>query len=466
MSKSKSKPKIPKAPKPLGEVKDEMQSLPLEEGESDGMASRAAALKLLEDVLQRKQALDHALEHQSAFRDLPVRDRAFVRMMVSTIMRRLGQIDDLIEKAIEKKDTPRNLTLQNILRIGAAQILFMDVADHAAVDTSVRLAENNRMDKQKAFVNGLLRTLTRVGAEWRGRQDEGRLNTPEWLLKTWIADYDLRVAAEIAQANLSEAPLDITVKNKDDKVSWAATFKATELTTGSLRIPGGGNVTELPGFAEGAWWVQDASAAIPARLMGDITGQSVIDLCAAPGGKTMQLAAMGANVIALDRSTARIRRLQENIDRMQLGERVQVVTADASTWRSKDPVPYILLDAPCSATGTIRRHPDVLRLKEQKDVTALCHAQEQILENAFAMLMVGGILVYCTCSLQKAEGEDQINALLARHANAARLPIMKAELGGWDEALTEDGDLRILPFHQAALGGMDGFFIARVTKVA
>jgi 16S rRNA (cytosine967-C5)-methyltransferase len=192
----------------------------------------------------------------------------------------------------------------------------------------------------------------------------------------------------------------------------------------------------------------------------------VIDLCAAPGGKTLQLAAMGANVIALDRSAQRLKRLEQNLERTGFAERVQVVAADAASWRPKDPAPYILLDAPCSATGTVRRHPDVLHLKSEKDIAGLLGIQARIFENAFDMLMVGGVLIYCTCSLQKSEGEAQVAALLAARADAMRLPITKEELGGFDEAITADGDLRILPFHQAALGGMDGFYIARITKTA
>jgi 16S rRNA (cytosine967-C5)-methyltransferase len=466
MIKKKNKPsKTPPVMSPQSAEIDEF-SPPDEERSGDGMDARRACLQLLDDVLQRKQALDHALEHQEAFTSLPQRDRAFTRMMISTILRRLGQIDDLIEKAIEKKDTPRNFTLQNILRLGAVQILFMGVADHAAVDTSVRLAEEKGMERQKPFVNGLLRTLTRTGEEWKARQDEGRLNTPEWLLKIWIEDYSLKTAAEIARANLSEAPLDIAVRDPGAKISWASIFKATELTTGSLRITAGGPITDLPGFDEGQWWVQDASAAIPMRLMGDVEGQSVIDLCAAPGGKTLQLAAAGAHVIALDRSAPRLRRLEDNLKRMQLAQSVEVICADASTWKPKQPAPYILLDAPCSATGTIRRHPDVPHLKSPRDLPGLINIQAAILENAFEILMVGGVLIYCTCSLQKAEGEAQIEAFLSRNPAASRLPIAKEELGGWDEALTPEGDLRILPFHMAALGGMDGFFIARLTKVA
>lgn len=437
----------------------ETEDLPV----TDGMEARKASLLLLEDVLQRKQALDHVLASQDAFKVLPQRDRGFVRMLVTTCLRRMGQIDDLIERAMER-ETPRNMTLQNILRIGVTQILFMDVADHAAVDTSVRLAEAQGMDKQKAFVNGVLRTITREGMGWKHKQDETRLNTPEWLLKLWIEDYELRTAAEIAKANLSEAPLDITVRDPESRNFWSSNFKATQMTTGTLRKTSGGAVSELQGFDEGHWWVQDAAAAIPAQLFGDVQGEHVYDLCAAPGGKTLQLASMGAHVTALDRSANRLKRLQANLERMQLTDNVEVITADAGSWRPKEPAGYVLLDAPCSATGTLRRHPDVAHLKSATDVSRLQSLQAALLKNAFEMLMPGGVLVYCTCSLQKAEGEQQIEAFLRDEPSAARLPITAQELGGFDEALSAEGDLRILPFHQAALGGMDGFYIARLTK--
>ncbi len=441
----------------------EPTAIPEGEAGTEGLNTRLCAVSMLDDVLQRKQPLDQVLEQNEIFKGLTSRDKGFTRMMVSTALRRLGQIDDLIEKAVEKKP-PHNATLQNILRLGITQVAFMDVPDHAAVDTSVSLTERLGMEKQKAFVNGVLRTITRVGREWLERQDEGRLNTPEWLLKIWIEDYGLGTAAHIAAANLSEAPLDITIKDEDSRNFWASNFKATEMTTGTLRKTSGGNVSEIQGFEEGHWWVQDASAAIPARLMGDVRGQSVIDLCAAPGGKTMQLAAMGAHVVALDRSANRLKRLSENLQRMGLGEAVEIVASDASSWRPKDPAPYILLDAPCSATGTVRRHPDVMHLKSPKDISGLESIQARILENAFEMLMPGGVLIYCTCSLQKSEGEDQIAVFLAKQPQAQRLPITAGELGGFDEAITPEGDLRILPFHQAALGGMDGFYIARLTK--
>ncbi len=428
------------------------------------MAARKVCLGLLEHVLVQKQALDQALERDEGFKSLPTRDRAFCRMLVSTTLRRLGQIDDLIAKA-EEKPAPKNPVLENILRMGVTQIMFMDVPDHAAVDTSVRLVDAAEMDKQKGFVNGLLRTIARVGKEWAGRQDEARLNTPEWLLKIWIEDYELRTAANIARANLSEAPLDITIKDESSRNYWSSAFKATELGAGSLRCRGvSGAVHEMQGFDDGMWWVQDAAAAFSARLSGDSSGHTVLDLCAAPGGKTMQLAAQGAHVIAVDRSAQRLKRLEENLHRMRLEEHVEIIAADAAAWQPQEPFKYILLDAPCSATGTIRRHPDVAHLKTQRDVERLVHVQAAILENAYNMLEPGGTLIYCTCSLQKSEGEHQIQRLFENHEDAYKIPVTAEEIGGMDEPVTDYGDLRILPYHMAALGGMDGFFISRIMK--
>ncbi|MBX2833634.1 MAG: MFS transporter [Micavibrio sp.] len=432
--------------------------------EGAGVFAREIALEIVESVLQRKQALDHVLEQSEGLKKLAPRDRAFVRMLVATTIRRLGQINDLIDKALEK-EAPKNTKLYNILRLGVAQIAFMDVPDHAAVDTAVQLAENCRLSGQKNFVNGLLRTIARVGREWKERQDEGQLNMPAWLKEQWGQDYGLAVMAEIAKANLSEAPLDITIKDEGERTYWANALKATELPNGSLRRISGGAVHDLSGFTEGQWWVQDASAALPVKLFGDVSGQIVYDLCAAPGGKTMQLAALGAQVVALDRSAQRLKRLEQNLSRMRLAHKVDVQVGDAASWKPSEPAAMILLDAPCSATGTVRRHPDVLHLKTPRDVERLSHIQGEILDNAFANLMVGGVLIYCTCSLQKEEGEGQVEAFLARTPTAERLPILAPEIGDWDEIVTEQGDVRVLPFHQAAKGGMDGFYIARLTKL-
>ncbi len=429
----------------------------------DIISARQASLEIIHHVLQKKKSLDHSIEGNESFQNMHIRDKAFCRMLSTTTLRRLGQIDDIINKAADRPAATSSM-LQNILRLGVTQILFMNVADHAAVDTSVRLVENAGLSKQKGFINAMLRTVTRKGSEWLDKQDETRLNTPEWLLKQWISDYGLGIAANIAKANLSEAPLDISLCNNEDMNEWIETLEATNIACNTLRRISGGSITNLEGFHEGKWWVQDAAAAIPANLFGDINGKTVIDLCAAPGGKTMQLAAQGANVIALDRSAKRLQRLEENAKRIGFEDKITVEVADASSWNSKEPIHYILLDAPCSATGTIRRNPDVLHLKSENDIQRLQITQEKILHQAFDLLAPGGILIYCTCSLQKSEGEDQISKLLQHHKNASKIAITAKEIGNIEEAITENGDARILPFHQAARGGMDGFFISRITK--
>ncbi len=437
--------------------------------ESDVLAARLCGLEILDLVLNQRQMLDHAIENTKDFIKLSPRDRAFVRMLVATTLRRMGQIDDLIARAQERPDSLKSLQLRNILRLGACQLFFTEVPDHASVDTSVNLAELIGMDRQKGFVNALLRTLIRNGRDWIAKQDAPRLNTPEWLLKIWIADYGLREAAEIATANMAEAPLDITVKDNKDSAYWAASLKASVLSTGTLRRMAGGNIRELEGFDQGSWWIQDAAAALPAKLLGPVENETVVDLCAAPGGKTLQLAAMGANVIALDRSAQRLKRLEENVQRMALQEKVQVVAVDATVWTppKNEPAPQrILLDAPCSATGTIRRHPDLPHLKMPRDMEGLIAVQSRLLAQAGKILGVGGLLIYCSCSLQKDEGERQVEAFLSRNPNFQRVPIAPEEIGNYGELIDPNGDLRILPFHLAAQGGIDGFYVARLTKVS
>lgn len=431
---------------------------------SDGLRVRQVSLDVLNAVLERKQTLDQVLERGSDFKGLPVQDKRFCRMLVATVLRRLGQIDDLIAKA-EDRSVSRTVSLQNILRIGIAQIMFMNVPDHAALDTTVELAARRGMSRQKSFVNGLLRTMTRVGREWLERQDEARLNTPEWILKIWIADYGLRTAAEIASANLAEAPLDISIRDEQERSYWSNAFKATEIGAGTLRKVSGGQVTDMEGFDRGAWWVQDASAALPVNVLGDVSGKTVVDLCAAPGGKTMQLAARGARVIALDRSAQRLKRLHENMDRIGLANRVETIVSDAAVWQPLSAPEFILLDAPCTATGTMRRNPDVAHLKSPQDLERLAGVQARLLLHAFDILAPSGTLVYCTCSLQKAEGEQQIEHLINVRSDSYKVPIKAEDIGDLKEPVTEEGYVRVLPFHQAALGGMDGFFIGKIRKI-
>ena len=436
------------------------------EPETDPMEARNVALQILSTVLDKHIMLDTALETSNGFMDLPTpRDRAFTRMIVTTALRRLGQIDDLIRKASSnpgKEISPP--LLKHILRIGVTQIIFMDVPDHAAVNTSVIMAEQNNLAKTKGFVNAVLRKIASHGKEWTTRQDIPRLNTPEWILRLIVNDYDLGTAVEIGQAHMSEAPLDLTLKNHEQTAHWKAHLDATELPTGTLRLKKGGRIEDLDGYTSGSWWVQDAAAAFPATLFGNVCDKTIADLCAAPGGKTAQLASRGANVIALDRSARRLVRFRENIERLGLEKNVRTEAADASVWSPSVNIDGVLLDAPCTASGTLRKHPDMGWLKGEKDLSTMVATQGKLLNNAANMLGSGGILVYCTCSIFKDEGERQVKKFLNTHAEFSRKPITPDEVGGLTEFIDERGDLRILPHHLQGLGGIDGFFISRLIK--
>lgn len=418
--------------------------------------ARAVALSLLHEVLQHRRALDDALEHHDAWRRLEVRDRGFARLLVVTVLRRLGQIDTALAGCLEKPLTPRAKAVENLLRLGAAQILFLGTPPHAAVAETVGLAQGP-LRPYAGLINAVLRRLTR---EPPVVADPERCNTPDWLWQAWAAAYGEATARAIAAAHLDEPPTDFTVKG--EALFWAERLEATLLPTGSLRRDSAAGIVELPGFAEGAWWVQDAAAALPARLLGDVRGRRVLDLCAAPGGKTAQLAAAGAQVTAVDRSAGRLERLTENLRR--LGLQAETMVADATAWQPGAPVERILLDAPCTATGTIRRHPDVARLKSSEDVIRLQPVQDRLLDAAAAALAPGGTLVYCVCSLQPEEGPQRIAAFLGRFAEMVRQPISADEVGGLAELLTPEGDLRTLPCHLAAQGGVDGFYAARMIR--
>ncbi|MFM2041887.1 MAG: ribosomal small subunit methyltransferase [Pseudomonadota bacterium] len=425
------------------------------------LAARAAALDLIEAVLTRHIPFDDALDAHKGIKALEPRDRAFVRALAATVFRRLGQIDALIQASLDKPGDQLKAPVQDLLRLGVAQLLFLDTAPHAAVDTTVELAVSRRQTPYKGLINAILRRLSREGREMVAAQDAGRLNTPDWLWLAWRKAFGTGATRAIVEAHLSEAPLDITVKG--DPSAWAERLEAELLPTGTLRRKAGGNVTELPGFADGEWWVQDAAAAMPARLFGDLAGKVVYDLCAAPGGKTAQLAAAGARVTAVDRSDRRLERLRDNLAR--LGLTAETVVGDAGTWAPTAPADAVLLDAPCSATGTIRRHPDVARLKGPEDVEKLARVQARLLNRAVDMVRPGGLIVYGTCSLQPEEGEAQVDALLSRRRDLERVPVDPAEVGGLSALVTPTGDLRATPGVLIDRGGMDGFFITRLRRI-
>ncbi|HZK89992.1 MAG TPA: transcription antitermination factor NusB [Stellaceae bacterium] len=423
--------------------------------------ARHVALDLIGAVLGRERPLDEVIDDSAGMAQLPLRDRAFARLLVATVLRRLGQIDALIGACLSSPLPPRAAPVHDILRLGIAQLLFLHTPPHAAVATSVDLAQSRGFPAHKGLVNAVLRRLSVEGPERAAAQDAPMLNTPAWLWQSWQSHYGEAAARAIATAHLREAPLDLTLRA--NATGWCESLAATPLPTGTLRRPGGGAVALLPGYSEGAWWVQDAAAALPARLFGDIAGRRVIDLCAAPGGKTAQLADAGAFVTAVDRSSRRLERLVANLKRLSLP--AATIAADAASWRPEHPADAVLLDAPCSATGAIRRHPDVPHLKRPADIVRLATIQDKLLHAAVEMLRPGGILVYCTCSLEPEEGPRRIEALLSSGAPVERRPIGAGDVNMPEEWLTADGDLRTLPFHLAEYDGIDGFYGARLVKL-
>jgi 16S rRNA (cytosine967-C5)-methyltransferase len=374
-------------------------------------------------------------------------------------LRRAPELDAIIAPLLNKKLRGQAAPVQQLLRLGAAQFVFLGTPAHAVVATTVAAAQHTGQRAYKGLVNAVLRRLTREGAT--PATDPGRLNTPDWLWQSWVEAHGEEQAAAIADVHLREAPLDISVKS--DAAGWAEKLDATMLPTGTLRRNSGGDIRALPGFSVGAWWIQDAAAALPARLLGPVTGQKIADLCAAPGGKTAQLAAAGADVYAVDSSATRLKQLDENMQRLKLD--VKLIAADATTWRPDTALDAVLVDAPCTGTGTIRRHPDIARLKRASDGTRLGALQDQLLDHAATLLRPGGLLVYATCSLQPEEGAARIERLLADGAPLERVPIESDEVPGLEMAITDAGELRTLPSHWPERGGLDGFYIARLRRI-
>ena len=419
-------------------------------------SARRVAANLVDMVLGKGRALDDALaDPKSGFRDLSDRDRAYVRRLTATTLRRRGQIDGVLRKFLTlwPKGLPREA-----MRLGAAELLFLSAPAHAAVGEAVNLMHPEQK-KPRGLINAVLRKVASEGAAIVAEQDVARTNTPDWLWQSWVNFYGEDMARDIAMAHLQEAPLDISVK--DDAAVWAEKLQAELLPTGSLRRMAGGAVESLPGFAEGAWWVQDVAATLPVKLLGDVAGKRVADLCAAPGGKTAQLAALGASVMAVDRSEPRLKRLKENLKR--LGLKADVRTAEIEQWQPPEQFDAVLLDAPCTATGTIRRHPDLPYLKDEADIAKLAELQRRLMRAAWAMLKPGGRMVYCVCSLQPEEGEYQLRHLLAL-PGAEIIPADAGKLHLPAEAVAHDGTLRTQPSLWSGRGGMDGFFAACLRK--
>jgi len=429
------------------------------------LTARETAVRTLMAVTLKNRPFDIALDEMASQAKLPARDRAFVLNLLMLCLRRYGSLKKLLGSLLET-GLPRNATwTEAALLTGLAQILLMRTADHAAVNETVDLIKN-LPGKEKGFAglaNAVLRraarqqeTLTRKLNAWPAA------DLPKWLFDSWSKSYGNETARAIATTLQATPMLDITLHPKEDAKEWAAKLRAEILPTGTLRRALG-DVTALPGYVDGVWWVQDMSAAIPATLLGNISSKHILDLCAAPGGKTMQLAAAGARVTSVDRNKNRLKRLEANLERTNLS--AEVFCTDASRYVLGDPVDHILLDAPCSATGTLRRNPDVIWTKDPADIAKLSALQMRILEHAFGILPKGGFLVYCVCSLEEVEGVEQIETFLANEKTAKRAPITANDVGQIKEIITPKGDLLCLPSIMAEQGGMDGFYAARLTKV-
>jgi 16S rRNA (cytosine967-C5)-methyltransferase len=431
-----------------------------------GLPARRAAAEVLAAVLQKKQPLDDILGRsldKGIMFDLPARDRALTRAIVAASLRRKGQLDHVLGAFLERGIPEKSGTLYPILLSAAAQLVFLNTPPHAAIDLAVTLAQYDpRAKRYDRLVNAVLRRVAGDGVKIAASLDAARINTPDWLWDRWVAYWGETRAREIGAAHLVEPPLDLTVKS--DPALWAEQLSGRVLPGGSVRLVPKGRIDALPGFAEGAWWVQDIAASLPARLLGDVAGKRVADLCAAPGGKTAQLALAGAAVVAVDSSRTRLALVAESLAR--LGLDAERVHADATNWQPSERFDAVLLDAPCSSTGTIRRHPDIPYTKSAKDIAALAGLQERLLDNAAKLVTPGGRLVYSTCSLEPEEGEAQIAAFLARNEAFRLDAISPGDLFGQKDWIEPSGALRTFPYElkldSPEWSGMDGFFATRL----
>jgi len=435
-----------------------VRSLPFDS--AAGVPARVAANRALGECLRGKRPLDTALD--KTVRALSSRDAGFARAIANETMRRFGQLDDVLRRFVPRPPPPHKAgpTLE-ILLAGICELLFLHVPAHAAVDGANRLAAaDSKAIHFKPLINAALRRIAREGAAILPKQDQARLNTADWLWTRWLEAYGEETTRAIARAHAQTPPLDLGFRDVAENLLREG---AIELPGGMMRVANAGSVEVLSGFSEGEFWVQDFAASLPARLFGEIRGQYVIDLCAAPGGKTAQLCTMGARVTAVERDEERMARLSENLAR--LGFDPERVLRDARDYEPQTLADCVLLDAPCSATGTIRRHPELPWIKNAADIAACADSATELLESADAMVKVGGLLVFAVCSLEQEEGSEQVAHFLRRHPEFERAPVAPAEVFGLAECVDANGDVRTLPCHLADSGGMDGFYAARLRRL-
>ena len=420
---------------------------------SPQLAVRNAALQLITATLEEGEMLDERALPKS----LHGADRARAMTLAKQVMRWIGSADQMIDKFA---NTPPREDVRMILRIGVVELMVMEEAAFGVVDSLVSLADaGQHTTLASGFINAILRKVAKEGAPIWAKLNHARHSATEDGWRRMKTDWGKAGGLRILKAQLDDAPLDLTVKS--DAADWATRLGGAVTPTGSVRLTRPGAVTSLEGYETGEWWVQDAAAALPARMAPPANGK-VLDLCAAPGGKTMQLAAAGWDVTALDSSVPRMRRVEANLKRTGLTARL--VTADALTW-AEDTFDLVLLDAPCSATGTVRRHPELPSIRGEAEIATLSALQKKLLPAAWARVAQGGTLIYCVCSMTKTEGEDQAAAFLSATPDATHVPLQSDEFGDPD-LVTEEGDLRTKPSLWPEIGGMDGFFAFRAQRSA
>lgn len=434
-----------------------------------GFDTRNLAVTMIHDVMVRGGSFDQAIARAFSSpqgQALEARDRALARLIAVTVLRRHGDLGAVLNTFLGKPLSDDRGKIWPILLSGAAQLLILGVQPHAAISLSVDVARADPSAERFAkLVNAILRRVSETGAEILNALTGAARNIPEWMMQSWVNTYGETAAERIATASIVEPALDISVTG--DASEWAETLNGIVLPTGSVRARVSGRIEDLPGFEDGAWWVQDTAASLPAKLFGDVKGKHIADLCAAPGGKTLQLAARGGEVVAVDISLTRLDRLKENLARTNLN--ATCISADIFDWMPDTRFDGVLLDAPCTSTGTIRRHPDILHVKRATDIKALAKLQAGLLRRAADLVAPGGMLIYCTCSLQQQEGGEQVEAFLKRRPDFARKPIEPGEAGIQEAWITEAGDLRTLPhlfqIDTPDLSGIDGFFAARLVRL-
>ena len=428
---------------------------------SEGLRSRWAALEALEGVLENRRTINLALDNATGWKRLKAEDRAFTKLLILETIRHLPEIDQIYSNFLDRPLPRRSHRLKHLLRLGTAQLVFLRTPPHAAVNTTVALAGQLLNQKFKGLTNALLRKIARTDARL-SPDKSARINTPDWLWRSWRKTYGEEKTLKIAQQHLELAPTDLTVAKTSPEL--ASHLNADTLESGSLRCKDFGNPAEWWGYEDGRWWVQDAAAALPIKLIGDVRGLNVVDLCAAPGGKTAQLAMGGANVVSLDISKLRSETLKANMKR--LGLKSNTIISDLRNWEPSITADLVVLDAPCTATGTCRRHPEILRLRGSEDVQKMVRIQKNLLDAGAAMVPNGGTLLYITCSLQPEEGPDQVTDFLNRWINFARSPFKPLTWKGLEGVIDTNGALRTLPFHWSSRGGMDGFFAAALKRIS